>query len=551
VTQVPFAAPGRWSPGGATTVVVATVGLALNLRAWILLSPVLAARPDLSVPGYGALMALPLLVAAVLRLPVGVLTDRYGARVMFPAVSLASGASVTALALATSLPVVAVAGATAGVAGTAFVVGAGLVSRAVGYGRRGLALGVLSLGTALGVGISAVSRFADPGGRRAALLLAAGLVGFAVVALVLVRDRDGRHYGSPLRRGLEMVRLAAGTSLSLLYTLALGGVLAVTVYLPAYLSAGFGLPWFDALTITAPVVVVATGARLVGGWWTDRRPTTHLLVFCYATAAGLCLLLAVAPRVWWWTGPLIALVAVCDGLASGILLALIGKAAPSEGVGAVMGATGAFAACGAVGLSSLLAVVDRLSGSLALAWLLLAVVLCAVAWYVRAHGLRVGMGLAVRSPAPHSPTAMTVAVVGESDTRYGAAAVVARLADLATRDELVVVYGSDRPTPSGGRDTPLLAGLRERLPRHHVVAVRAGSDGIAVHASAVLVGDAVESGAVALAVTPTTRVGDVTAHLSALLHADRVLRVSYTLAAGARVHPVWERRDTTTGLGPA
>ncbi len=143
---------------------------------------------------------------------------------------------------------------------------------------------------------------------------------------------------------------------------------------------------FDALAITTPVVVLAAVARLAEGWWTDRRPTARLLPVCYAAAAGLCQALAVLPRLWAVTAPLIAVVAVCDCLASRALLARIGKAAPAEAVGAVMGVTGAVAAFGAVGLS-----------------LLLTGVLLAVAGYLRAYGLRVGMGLAVRSEAQPQP----------------------------------------------------------------------------------------------------------------------------------------------------
>ena len=157
-----------------------------------------------------------------------------------------------------------------------------------------------------------------------------------------------------------------------------------------------------------------------------------------------------------------------------------------------------------------------------------------VALYVRAHGLRVGMGLAVKCEPAASPTAMTVAVVGDSDTRWGAAAVVA---DLATHGELVVVYGSDAPTRPGRDRIVLLTGLRERLPRHQVVALRVqtGSD-------TALISDFVDSGAVTVAVTPTVHVGDVAARLSTHLRADRVLRVTYSLADGADVYPVWDRR---------
>src|SRR4051794_30325950 len=108
-------------PRAVATLVLATVGLGLNLRAWILLGPQLRDRFDVGLGQYVLLMGVPLLVAALLRLPVGVLTDRYGARVMFPAVSLVAAISVVGVGLAETLPAVVVAGGAAGVAGTAFV----------------------------------------------------------------------------------------------------------------------------------------------------------------------------------------------------------------------------------------------------------------------------------------------------------------------------------------------------------------------------------------------------------------------------------------------
>jgi NNP family nitrate/nitrite transporter-like MFS transporter len=523
----------------AVTLTVAAVGFGLNLRAWILLGPQLHQRFHLGSGPYRILIGLPLLVAALLRLPVGVLTDRYGAQVMFPVVSLAAAASAFGLGLAHTLTAVVFAGGAAGIAGTAFVVGASLVSRVFPYGHRGLTLGVFSLGTAIAVVISAVSRAIDPAGQRAAVVLGTLLVGFAGLAALVLRDpivaaRDG----SPLGRCLEMIRLASTSSLSVLYALALGGMVAIAMYLPMYLTTTFGFGWFHALAVTGVVVGLASLARLAGGWWTDRRPTARLLMVCYAVAAGLCLVMAMAPRLWWPTAPMIAGVAVCDGIASGALLALIGKAVRADSVGAVMGVTGAAGAMGALLPPLLLAGVTRISHSHSPAWAALACALLAAALYVRSHGLHIGLGLAVHFVPEDSPTAMTVAVVGEADTRLGAAAVVARLAELATSDELVVVYGTDqliRPPISAHL---LVAGLRNRLPRHDVVAVRVPSDTGALRQGAALLAESINAGAVAIAVTQAARRHGVAAELSNYLHADRVLAVSFTPALGARLHPL-------------
>jgi MFS transporter, NNP family, nitrate/nitrite transporter len=522
--------------------VVATVGLGLNLRAWILLGPHLHERFDVSTTSYVLLMALPLVVAALVRLPVGVLTDRYGARVMFPAVCLAAAGCVVGLGLTDSLPIAVVAGAATGVASCAFVVGAALLSRMFPYGRRGLALGVLSLGPVVAALVSALSRGTDLAGQRAAVVLGLSLVVVAALAAGVFRDPvDPYRDGHQLRRSLEMVRVASRTSLSLLYGLALGGLTAASIYLPVYLTAAFGLEWFNALTVTGVVIIVSAFSRLAGGWWTDRRPTARLLVVCYAVAAGLCLVAAVEPRRWWLAVAVIAGAAVCDGLASGALLALIGKAARTDSMGAVMGVTGAVAALGALLPPFLLAGVNRVGHSYSAAWALLAALLLGVALYVRGHGLRIGLGLAVQFQPEPSATTMTVAVVGDADIDVGAAAVVARLAELASTDELVVVYGSDEPSRPRLSANVLVAGLRQRLPRHSVVAVRAAPRTAGLDQLAAVLDELLEAGTVAIAVAPKADLHDVAVQLSSHLKADRILAVTYSPAAGAEAHDVWMR----------
>lgn len=538
--------PGAPRPslsGPVTTLVLSTVGLGLNLRAWILFGPHLHDRFGVPPVTQVLLVGLPLLVAAVVRLPIGVLTDRYGARVMFPAVSLVAAAGVCGLGLAGSLPVLIAAGAATGIAGGAFVVGAALLSRMLPYGRRGLALGVFSSGPAVTVVISALSRPVDPAGRRAAFVLAGLLVAFAGLAALLVRDAVGRRdHTSLARRCAQMVRVLARTSLSLLYALALGGIVATSVYLPVYLTTVVGLAWFPAVAATGTVVALVAVARLTGGWWTDRRPTAGLVTTCYAVAAGLCLLLAVQPPRWWLTVPVIGATAVCNGVASGALLALVGKAAPADAVGAVMGATGAVAALGSLLPAALLVGARYVEGSHAVGWILLAAALLAAAGYVRARGLRVSLGLAVPAAPAAGPTAMTVAVVDESDTRLGAAAVVARLAELASHDELVVVYGSDQPPRTRLSTNVLVTGLRHQLPRHGVIGLHAGLYTAEQERLAAILGDYVDGGAVAVAVTPTAELHSLTAGLGSRLRADRVLAVSYTLTHGAALHEIWNRR---------
>ncbi len=507
-----------------------TVGLGLNLRASILLGPHLYERFGVTPGWYLAAVGLPVLVAALVRLPVGVLTDRYGVRVMFPAVSLVAAASVIGLGLAGSLPAVVVAGAAAGTGSAAFVVGAASVSLIFPYGRRGRALGVFGLGAALAAVLSAASWLIDREGRLTALVLGGLLVAFAALVPALLREpAPGGRAGSPLRECAALVRLAATSSVSLLYMIALSGMLSIAVFLPVYLATALHFEWFHARAVTGAVVVLASVARLVGGWHTDRRPTARLLAVCYGVAAGLCLVVALAPR-WWLQVGAIAGMAACDGVAGGALLALIGKAARPYSVGAVMGATGAAGALGTLLPPLLLAGLSYTAG-----WTLLAAVLLAALLYVRTRGLDVGLGLAVRFRPGPSPTATTVAVLDEPDTRLDAAAVVAGLAELATTDEVVVVYGVDEPARLGLSAAGLAAGLRTRLPRHSVVAVPVGEHPELLGHDALRLGEHVEAGALTIAVTSASSLRQVAADLALYLQADRILTVSYDPAEGAEL----------------
>jgi hypothetical protein len=62
-------------------------------------------------------------------------------------------------------------------------------------------------------------------------------------------------------------------------------------------------------------------------------------------------------------------------------------------------------------------------------------------------------------------------------------------------------------------------------------------------ADAALVGDLVENGAFTVAVTAHKDLAGTAAQLSTFLHADRVLKASYSLADGADLRPAWHRPE--------
>lgn len=177
---------------------LATVGFAVNFWAWALLSPLgprLKDSLELSSFQQSLLVAVPVVVGSLGRIPVGALTDRFGGRVMFPLVSAATIVPVLYLGLAghSSLPALLAGGFFLGIGGTAFAVGVPFVNAWFPPERRGLAIGVFGMGMG-GTAISALTtvKLVDAHGMANPFLLTAVvLAAYAVLAALLLRDAPG------------------------------------------------------------------------------------------------------------------------------------------------------------------------------------------------------------------------------------------------------------------------------------------------------------------------------------------------------------------------
>jgi len=187
---------------------LATVGFAVTFWAWALLSPLGATlREELSLTAFqqSLLVAVPVIVGSLGRIPVGALTDRVGARVMFPFVSALTILPVLYLGhLADSYAKVLVGGFFLGLGGTTFAIGIPFVNAWYPPARRGLALGIFGTGMG-GTAISAFTtvQLADAYGRSFPFnLVAVVLAVYAVVSYLLLR-----RFGGP---GSERLSAAIG-----------------------------------------------------------------------------------------------------------------------------------------------------------------------------------------------------------------------------------------------------------------------------------------------------------------------------------------------------
>jgi NNP family nitrate/nitrite transporter-like MFS transporter len=329
---------------------MATLGFALNFWAWALLSPLavkFTAALGLSSFQQALLVAVPVVVGSVGRIPVGALTDRFGGRVMFPIVSLVTVVPVLYLGLFghSSLAALIVGGFFLGIAGTAFAVGVPFVGAWYPPERRGFAIGVFGAGMG-GTAISALTtvKLVDAHSTSTPFVITAVvLTVYGVLAALVLRDAPGRavHTGSLVAKMREALGLRITWQAATLYAIGFGGYVAFSVYLPTYLKNAYALTPADAANRMAGFVVVAVLLRPVGGWLSDRVRPGSVLMVAFAVVAVDALVQSSTPDL----APLGTIVfltmAAALGTATGATFALVAQRAPAAQVGAVTGIVGA------------------------------------------------------------------------------------------------------------------------------------------------------------------------------------------------------------------
>ena len=369
---------------------LATVAFALCFSTWGLIAPLAKKfqdELDLSSTETLFLTAVPVVLGSLFRIPVGLLTDRYGGRRMFSLLLVVSAAPAILFGYATSYWALVGVGFLLGVAGSSFAIGVPFISGWYRIERQGLAVGIYGMGN---IG-TAVAAFTAPGvvntWGRPTLGWATGLVllgGAAVFWLGAVDPPRGEpsHYREVLASGWRLYRLAV------FYFVTFGGFVALALLLPTLLVDWFDLSLVDAGLRAAGFTVAATFARPVGGWLSDRFGAYPVLVIAFAgiaVDAAVLAAIAPAPRIVPITIACLSLAAFL-GTGSGAVFKLVPAEFPND-TGAAAGVVGTAGGLGGFFPPLVMGVVKDVTGTYTLGFvgLLVATAVClgGVVWLVR------------------------------------------------------------------------------------------------------------------------------------------------------------------------
>ena len=385
-----MSAPAQEKAG--TELALATLAFTVCFYAWSLLGPLSPDLQDalgLSDFETSAMVAVPVLLGSLMRIPLGWLTDRHGGRRVFTALMAFTPLPLIALALAhDSLGAILVFGFLLGFAGASFAVGVPFVNGWYGPERQGFALGIygMGMGGTVLAGLTA-PRIVDQWGLAAPFWVATGLVvvvcgGFFALARDAPTQRTGRAPG--MFAALSVFRTTGRAwALTLFYFMAFGGFVAMFLYLPKLLTGVHDLSKADAGARAAGFALLAVIGRPTGGWLSDRIGAARVLLVSFIAVAVLALVLAAAYTAIVPLTIACLTMAIALGLGTGAVFKLVPEWFPDR-VGSVTGVVGAAGGLGGFFPPLVMGIVKSATGGYALGFALMALVALACLVVLRA-----------------------------------------------------------------------------------------------------------------------------------------------------------------------
>ncbi|MGU7776271.1 MFS transporter [Burkholderia sp. MR1-5-21] len=256
-------------------------------------------RTDLGLNGteFGLLTSTPVLTGALMRLPLGTWTDRFGGRIVMTVLLVVCAVPVYIVSYATQFWQFLVIGLFLGCVGASFAVGTPYVARFFPPQRRGFAMGVFGAGTAG----AAVNLFVTPlllsayGWRFVPRVYAVALLVTAVIFwFASAPDPGAGKRGGSWLDAFKVLRDPRVWRLCQYYSITFGGFTALSLWIPQYLKAEYGMSLVAASAFAAGFSLPGSVLRALGGALADRFGA-HAVTWWGLWVAWICLFLLSYP----------------------------------------------------------------------------------------------------------------------------------------------------------------------------------------------------------------------------------------------------------------
>lgn len=258
--------------------IVSTLAFVVCFAVWMMFGVIgIPIRKDLHLSSaeFGLLTATPVLSGAVLRLPLGIWTDRFGGRIVMTILLLVCALPVWIVTYASEFWQFLLIGLFLGAVGASFAVGTPYVARFFSPSKRGLAMGVFgagSSGAALNMIIAPwiVDQF---GWRTVPCVYAITLLVTAAVFWLLSAPDPvvgGTVKAPSMGQQLRILLNPRIWKYCQYYSLTFGGFTALSLWMPQYFTAEYGVGLVMAAALAACFALPGGLLRALGGALSDR-----------------------------------------------------------------------------------------------------------------------------------------------------------------------------------------------------------------------------------------------------------------------------------------
>ena len=336
---------------GVSQLTLQTLSLVAGFMAWSIISPLMpfiSQDIDISPGQISVILAIPVILGSVLRVPFGYLTNIVGAKWVFFWSFIVLLLPIFLLGQAQSPGMLMLSGFFLGIGGAIFSVGVTSVPKYFSKDKVGLANGIYGVGN---IG-TAVSSFCAP--------VLAGAIGWQntvrsyliilsifAILMFLLGDKNEPKVKIPLMSQVkDLSKNYKLYYLSLWYFITFGAFVAFGIFLPNFLVDHFSIDKVDAGIRSGIFIALATFLRPVGGVIGDKFNAVQALIIDFVIMIIGALILSLSSHIVLFTIGCLA-ISICAGIGNGLIFKLVPsyfskEAGSANGIVSMMGGLGGF-----------------------------------------------------------------------------------------------------------------------------------------------------------------------------------------------------------------
>lgn len=281
---------------------MSTLAFTVCFMIWMMFAVIgipIKAMLSLNETQFGILIAMPVLTGSLIRLPLGMWTDRFGGRVVFFSLMLSTVVPIYLISRCTEYWQFLITGLFVGIAGGSFTVGIAYCARWFPKHQQGLAMGIFGAGNTG----AAVTKLVAPlivvaYGWSMVPQFYAGLMLLTAVLFWLFSYSDPTHKNSStvsMREQLAILKDPNVWKYSQYYSIVFGGYVALALWMTKYYITEYGFDLKSAALMAAAFSIPGGILRAVGGYFSDKFGA-HTITWWVLWVSLICLFFLSYPQ---------------------------------------------------------------------------------------------------------------------------------------------------------------------------------------------------------------------------------------------------------------